>query len=123
LGTAATLLPANVDIGLSTTAISDDGTGYTEPVGGSYARVTKANTNANWAVATAGSKINASDIVFPTATGDWGTVTHWFISDTALTQIYAYGVLDDGLGVPLPRAVLNGDEFKFLAGDLRIDLD
>lgn len=123
LGTAATLLPATVEVGLSTTTIADDGSGYTEPVGGSYARVSKANTNANFAVSVAGIKTNASEIAFPTATGDWGTATDWFICDVGLSQIYVSGVLDDGAGVATPRTILNGDDFKFPIGDLRINLD
>lgn len=123
LGSAATILPATVEIGLSTTTIADDGTGYTEPVGGAYARVSKANNNTNFAVSVAGVKTNASEIAFPTATGDWGIITDWFICDVGLSQIYVKGKLDDGSGVLTPRTVLNGDDFKFPIGDLRINLD
>jgi len=123
LGATATLLPATVEIGLSTTSIEDDGSGYTEPVGGSYARVSVTNDNTNWAPSVSGSKENAADIDFPAATGSWGTVTDWFICDVGLSQIYIKGVLDDGSGAPLPRPITSGDEFKFPAGDLRIELD
>jgi len=123
LGDSATLLPNPVYIGLSTTTINDDGSGITEPTGGSYAKVSKANSNVNFPGASAGVKKNATPIEFPTATGDWGTITDWFISDSGGTTIYVYGKLDDGAGTPQPRTVLNGDEFKILANQLRIELD
>jgi len=123
LGSSQVLLPSTVHIGLSTTSIDDDGTGYTEPVGGSYARVSVANTNASFTVSVAGQKTNAIDFDFPQASGDWGEVVEWFICDVSLSQIYLSGILDDGAGSPVPRTVLNGDDFKFLAGDLRIVLD
>jgi len=124
LGTGHALgLPATVYIGLSTTSISDDGSGYTEPVGGAYAKVAKTNSNTDWTVSVAGEKTNATDCVFPDATADWGIVTDWFVSDVGISQIYVKGKLDDGAGTPQPRTILNGDTFKFLAGDLRIVLD
>ena len=124
LGTGNVLgLPSTVYIGLSTTSINDDGSGYTEPIGGSYAQVAKSNLNADWTVSVAGEKTNASEILFPVATGDWGIVTDWFISDVGISQIFVKGKLDDGAGTPQPRTILNGDTFKFLVGDLRIELD
>ncbi len=123
LGSTQTLLPSTLHVGLSTTSINDDGSGYTEPVGGSYARVALANTNANFTVSVAGAKENVNNIIFPTASGSWGTIMEWFICDVALSQIYIKGILDDGSGSPLPRPVANGDDFQFPSGDLRITLD
>ena len=52
--------PATLYFGLSTTAISIDGTGATEPSGGSYARVAFTNNKTNWGVASNGSLTNLS---------------------------------------------------------------
>lgn len=75
--------PATLYVGLSTTAISIDGTGATEPSGGSYARVAVTNNKTNWATAANGSLSNLSAITFPESTASWGTVTHFFLSDAA----------------------------------------
>jgi len=70
--------PATWFVALSTTAPNDDGTNFTEPVGGSYARVSKTNNTTNFplAVTTAGvtEKKNGTAITFPNPTADWGTI-------------------------------------------------
>lgn len=73
--------PATWYVGLSTTAPNDDGTGFTEPSGGSYARVAKTNNSTNFpAAATVGgvsSKSNGTAITFPNPTGNWGNLI-WY---------------------------------------------
>lgn len=70
--------------GLSTTTPNDDGSGFTEPVGGAYTRVAKLNNLTNFpAATTAGgvtTKTNATPVTYPNPTGNWGTATHygWF---------------------------------------------
>lgn len=69
-------------IGLFTAAPTDAG-GGTEVSGGSYARVATAGL---WNAATGSapaSTSNASDITFPTATADWGTVIAFGIFDAS----------------------------------------
>lgn len=58
---------------------------------------------------------NAADIVFPVAGTDWGTITHFAIYDasTAGNMLY-YGALDAS------KTILTGDQFKFVAGNLKI---
>lgn len=72
--------PATWYWGLSTTTPNDDGTGFTEPVGGSYARVTQPNNATAWPAATTTSgvttKANGTAITWPNPTGTWGTCTH-----------------------------------------------
>lgn len=121
LGASATLIGSSVDICLSTTALNDDGTGYTEPSGGSYARQTVTNNGTNFGAAAAGVKSNATEIAFPTATADWGEIVEWFMLEGA--TVVMHGELDDGAGNAQPRNVYNGDTFKFLVGNLRINLD
>lgn len=70
--------PATWYVGLSTTLPSDDGSGFTEPVGFSYARVAKTNNVTNWPAAATSSgrtiKVNGTKITWPDPTGAWGTL-------------------------------------------------
>lgn len=74
-------LDADLYFGVSTADPGEDGAAVAEPVGGSYARV--AITAATWAAASGGSKATSADIIFPEATGSWGTLTHGFVIDSA----------------------------------------
>ncbi len=122
LGSSATLLGSPVEVGLSTTTPNDDGTNITEPPGGAaYARVSLANTNGNFPVASGGEKSNGVDVEFPEATAGWGTVTHWVLYDASVPKIW--GIIDDGAGTPLSRDILTGDVFKFPSTRLRMTLD
>lgn len=73
--------PATWYVGLSTTVMSDDGTNFTEPVAGAYARVAVTNNITNWpaAVTAAGAttKSNGTKITFPNPTGSWGALVAW----------------------------------------------
>lgn len=76
--------PATRYIGLSTTTPLEDGTNFTEPSGNAYARV--ATVAADWNAASGGApstKDNSADLVFPTASGSWGTLTHFGIFDAS----------------------------------------
>jgi hypothetical protein len=87
--------PANLYIGLSTTAPTKAGGNVTEPVGNAYARVAVTNNAANWPNAAAGSKANANAVNFAEPTGaGWGTVTHFVVYDAlAAGNLVAYGTL------------------------------
>ncbi len=74
-------------LGLFTVAGFDDGTGFTEVSGGSYARV---NTSGLWNAAggsAPSTKSNSSAITFPAATASWGTVLGFFLSDSVSAGI------------------------------------
>jgi len=92
---AAFTQPTNLYVALMTAAPADDATGstITEPSGNGYARV---NHNV-WAVATVGTDTSAKNtgaITFPTATGLWGTISHFAICDAATVgNMLAYGTL------------------------------
>jgi hypothetical protein len=117
LGISATLLGGTVYVGLSTTAPTKGGTGATEPVGGSYARVAVLNDGTNWPAASLGIKVNGAAVTFPTATGDWGLISHYGIWDAASAgDLKAYGALDSA------RNVLSADDIRFLAGVLRFQV-
>lgn len=121
LGVSATLLGANQEIALSTTDPGEDGSGIAEPSGNNYSRVTVANNGTNWGAAVSGEKSNVTDIVFPEASGSWGTLSHWAMYDTGVMK--KYGVLDNGSGTPTPVTIGNTDVFRFQAGELRMTAD
>lgn len=108
-----------VYVGLYTATPSDTSTGSsggTEVTGGAYAR--KLTAAADWNTSSGGSISNAADIVFVTATASWGTVTQvgLFDASTAGNLIW-WGDLTAS------KTVGNGDVFKFLAGQLVLNLD
>lgn len=119
--------PDTVFIGLSTTAIDDDGSGITEPdTDDGYERVEIDNDGVDtlWtdAVTDGGEtrKTNNEPISFPEATGDWGEVTHFFIADSQVGgsgEILAYGNLT------VPKTIGEADTASFDEGDLLIRLD
>lgn len=107
-GGATTWAPATWFLGLSTTTPNGDGTGFTEPVGGSYARVSITNNATNFPVAStsSGTTSKASGIAFTFAnpTGTWGIVTYWgfFTASSGGTPEYT-GQLDT------PITIKNGN--------------
>lgn len=103
--------PADVYVGLHTANPDEDGSGA-EVSGGSYARqVASFTVSGNTATTDAA-------IEFPTATADWGTVTHVAIYD-ALTSgnMLAYAELTAS------KNISSGDVFRIPTGDLDITLD
>lgn len=109
VGKTAWTLPSTW-VALYTATPSDSG-GGTEVSGGSYARF--ATSGATWNAASAGSISNAVDIVFTTASANWGTLTGVAILDAATAGNFIWwGDLS------VTKVVNNGDVFKFLAGQL-----
>ena len=116
-GAAAFTAPATIYFALSTTAISDDGTGMTEPAAGAYARKAMANNKTTWATSSGGSLANAATVTFVTATASWGTISHFAIMDAAASgNMLVHGALTSS------KAVSSGDTAKFSAGDFTITL-
>jgi hypothetical protein len=109
--------PANIYAALFTAAPNDAG-GGTEVSGGSYARVAIATgASSAWDAASGGATANTSAVTFPTATADWGTVTHVGLFDASTSgNLLFHGALTAS------KVVGNGDIFRFNAGDLDISL-
>ena len=108
--------PPTIYVGLSTADPTDDGSGIAEPSGNGYARVQTAA--GDWAAASGGAISNANDIVFPEATGSWGTIAYFFLSDASTGgNMLAHGSLGTS------KAIGSGDTPKFAAGDLDVSLD
>ncbi|MFP5109638.1 phage tail fiber protein [Neobacillus sp. C211] len=118
-GVAATI-PGTLYVGLSTTDPLEAGTGITEPpTANGYTRAAVANNTTNWpATGGDGTKANGTAIAFPAATGDWGTVTHFFIA-TAATG----GNILASSTIGTPKTITNGDTASFGAGSLTITLE
>lgn len=110
-GTAYTS-PAAVYVGLFTSDPTDAGTG-TEVSGGGYARQA-----VTFSAPVNGSTSNSAEVLFPQATANWGTVTHFGIFDasTAGNLLY-HGPLS------LAKTIATGDQFKFAVGKLTVTLD
>lgn len=111
--TASFTQPSNLYVALFTAAPSDSG-GGTEVSGGSYARVA-CNT---WDAASGGSIANTGAVTFTTATGSWGTVTHFAIFDASSGgNMIGWGALTTS------KTVGSGDTASFAAGQLAVTLD
>lgn len=107
-GNVTFTVPTNLYVGLSTTPVNFDGTGATEPTSGNgYSRVTIANNKTTWGNSLNGILSNLIQVIFPTSTGSWGTVTYVFFSD-ALTagNILYYDVLTPSRSVASSTTVL-----------------
>lgn len=116
---AAFTQPTNLYVALMTAAPADDDTGTTivEPVGNAYARVLF-NTWTIATVATVTTSKNNGAIVFPTATGSWGTLTHFGILDAlTLGNLLAYGTLTTA------KAVTTDDTPSFASNALVVTLE
>lgn len=116
-GGAASTPPATLYVGLSTTTITDAGGNITEPSGNNYSRVAVTNNSTNFPNASGGAKSNGTAITFPTASGPWGTVTDFFLSDNSSGgNIYVAGALTAS------KAVGTSDTVSFAVGDFDLAL-
>lgn len=112
--TASYTVPTNIYIALSTADPTDSGGSIAEPVGNNYAR-TVMNS---WDAASGGAIANTSQITFPTASGSWGTISHFAIFDASSAgNMLAHGSLT------VSKAVTSGDTPRFNAGEIDITLD
>ena len=112
--------PGTVYVALCTTAPTDASTGSTivEPSGGSYARVAVTNNATNFPASSGGAKSNGTAITFPTATGSWGTVTHFAIVDASSNgNVLWWGSLGSS------KTIDTGDTASFATGQLSTTLD
>ena len=84
-----------------------------EVSGGGYERTLEISTS--WREAGGGETRNEYDVIFPEATGDWGTVTHFAIIDPT------YGMLIYG-ALGTPKLILAGSIPRFSLDTLIITL-
>ena len=95
------------------TAIADGEAGsVTELSGNAYARQTVAFTTSG------NTTSNNAAVEFPTATGNWGTVTHVGVYDASSSgNLMAYATLSAS------KTIETGDVFRVPSGDLDITLN
>ena len=103
---------ATVYLALLTADPTDAGTQTNEVSGGSYARQAIAFD----APSPAGETQNTALITFPTATGLWGTITHWAIADAATSGNYLYTGAWDAA-----KSVDSGDIVEVAIGEIEIN--
>ncbi len=97
------------------TAAPGEADGGTEGTGGSYARVA---LSGKIGAASNGTTVNSADISFPTASADWGTVTHFAVFDASSGgNMLHYGAL------VASKIIYSGDVLSFLAGQLTFTED
>lgn len=121
--------PATLEFAMLKTAPTDAGGGV-EVSGGSYARVPKTASMANFAntqlsgtavasTGTSGTTSNSIVIEFPAPTADWGVATHIAIYDA-----HTSGNLLWWSPLATPKTINNADAApKFLVGTLSVQLD
>ncbi len=111
--------PSTWYVGLSFNPIEFDGTGESEPVGGSYARVAILNNKSNWSTAvsssTSATLSNTTSIEFTESTGDWGLVTSVFLANSS-GEIWFHEVLST------PRTVEELTTVFFEAGGIEFEM-
>lgn len=114
----AFIISANY-LALCTAAPEDDSTGstITEPSGNAYARV-QINANGggapDWTTVSGGAVENDDAIMFLTASGSWGTITHWALCDASSNgNLLWYGSVTS-------QAVEVDDTASFPAGSLEL---
>lgn len=112
--------PATWYLGIILSAPADDGTGYTEPSTGSYARISKTNNSTNFpaCVANSRTKLLHTLTTFPTASASWGTATglgFFTVSPYGTGVCKFYCPFPDG-----PRAINNGNTPEFAVDAVQI---
>ena len=120
--------PATIYVGLSTAACSDSGFGTEVANSNNYSRVSVTASLANFAgtqsagsttasSGTGGQTSNNGAINFPTPSGSWGTVTHWFLADSGTHNAGNLLICDD---LTVSKTINNGDTVSFAIGALTV---
>lgn len=110
----ASYTPETLFLSLSTTTPTEAGGNFTEPSGNAYARVSIGAADMSAATGSApATKTNTATKTFPTATGAWGTVTHFGVHNASSAgTLLAFGQLTTS------KTINNGDTASFAAGAL-----
>lgn len=98
-GGSTTWAPGTWYLGLSTTVPNEDGSGFSEPSGGSYGRVSIANNATSFPPAAMENgvtvKKNGIKFTFPDPTASWGTIAYYGFFTTSSGGVPQYfGALD-----------------------------
>jgi hypothetical protein len=99
----------NLEAGIMTNEVSGVGTGYLRQI-------------VTFDAASGGSATTSATVTFPTATADWGTITHVAVIDSLQTdsagqgEVIYYGLLDTA------KIIETGDTFQITTSNLTITL-
>jgi hypothetical protein len=107
----------HLHLALSTTTPQEDGTGITEPIGKNYSRIQINNDSTLWNIASNGTTDNKLVIVFPQASGAWGTITHLVAFAGDNTTLMWYGKLK------VPQIITTSSTLSFAIGGLDFTID
>lgn len=114
---AAPTVPSTLYLMLSSTPISANGTGATEPSVGSYARVAIPSSGTYWSTPSNGVISNLTKIDFPQATADWGIMTY-----VALTDASSGGNIRYYQALTRPKTIQQDDVASFAIGALIVQI-
>jgi hypothetical protein len=110
-------------VGLSTTDVAADGTGFTEATGTGYARVDISAATFDTTAANSGGTTTISNdtlISFPTAGGDWSSQADMVC--VGLFDASSSGNLLFWAALTTDKPVLNGDTMTIPIGDLDLQM-
>jgi hypothetical protein len=113
-GTNMTGAPTTLYIGLATAAVTGL-TAPTEPAGGSYARETITFSAPNFTDVDGAVITSSADVVFTTATGSWGAISHGFISDSL-----SGGNVLEKWAWPVTKTINTSDTYVVATGDVTL---
>ena len=113
-GTDLPTAPVTLYLGLATAAVTGL-TAPTEPAAGSYAREVIAFTVPSFTDVDGAQISSTADIVFTTATADWGLITHGFISDA----VSGGNVLEKWVW-PVSKQIDTNDTYVAATGDVSL---
>lgn len=108
--------PPTVYVGLSKADPGENAAGLDEPSGGAYARI--ATDSGDWNSFASGVADNTNVLSFAEATASWGTITHFGLFDA----VSGGNLLGSG-SLSVAKDVGSGDQLKFNAGNLDVELD
>jgi hypothetical protein len=111
--------PANWFLALSTTYSSYSGSNVSEPTDPNYARVSIANTKANFSTATSGSVYNLNTISWPQSSGSFGTILEVDFFDASASSS---SHLRHKIILASPRTVSGSSVFSLVPGALSFSL-
>ena len=111
----ASWIAAWISVGLSRADPTKEGYGLDEPSGMNYSRVF--TYSYDWSYSYESEIVNAVELTFPLAEGDWGMITHFVLFDEDNSGvILLYGELDT------PMEVSEAHRPSFRAGELKAGL-
>jgi hypothetical protein len=109
LGTGSYTMPSTIYVGLSTGSFGDDDSG-TELSGSGYTR-----QSITFAAASSASAASSATVTFPTATGSWGSVSHYGIYDASTSgNLLIHGAFSAA------KTIGSGDVLRINSGDLTV---